>query len=141
VADGDRVAVRLAAQQDNHFFNEFIYINRLPLQRAFLNSKLILLMMSAARVTSLTSLDAARVPLANRVTRQAIAKQVLGSFTAAEIGCLISCAREAVNRPSSSPGLSAKDQPVPAQSLALSPPLAFGHVHQDPRNSTTSRTR
>src|SRR5260370_11573260 len=35
-ADGDRVAVRLAAQQDNHFSNELIYINQLPLQISLL---------------------------------------------------------------------------------------------------------
>src|SRR5467141_4831589 len=35
-ADGDRVAVRLAAQQDNHFSNELIYINQLPLQSSLL---------------------------------------------------------------------------------------------------------
>src|SRR5258707_15592214 len=38
-ADGDRIAVRLAAQQDNHFLNEFIYINQLPLQRALLEQR------------------------------------------------------------------------------------------------------
>src|SRR5438477_157759 len=38
-ADGDRVAVRLAAQQDNHFSNDFIYINQLPLQSALLEQR------------------------------------------------------------------------------------------------------
>src|SRR5260370_19852394 len=38
-ADGHRVAVRLAAQQDNHFSNDFIYINQLPLQSALLEHR------------------------------------------------------------------------------------------------------
>src|SRR6266404_1769991 len=38
-ADGNRVAVRLAAQQDNHFSNDFIYINQLPLQSALLEQR------------------------------------------------------------------------------------------------------
>ena len=59
-ADRNRVPARLTAEQDNHFSNEFIYIDQLVAADApFLNSKLILLMMSAARVTSLTILDAA----------------------------------------------------------------------------------
>src|SRR5258708_9576584 len=37
--DRDRVAVRLAAQQDNHFSNEFIYINQLPLRRVLLEQR------------------------------------------------------------------------------------------------------
>src|ERR1700688_2250690 len=38
-ADGDRIAAGLAAQQDNHFSNEFIYINQLPLQSALLEQQ------------------------------------------------------------------------------------------------------
>src|SRR5260370_2966135 len=38
-ADGDRVAVRLAAQQDHHFSNELTYIKQLPLQRALLEQQ------------------------------------------------------------------------------------------------------
>jgi len=85
-ADGDRVAVRLAAQKDNHFSNELIYINQLPLQSSFLNSKLILPMMSVARVTSLTSLDAASRGLRQvGVIATKHRKQVLAFVTAAEI--------------------------------------------------------
>src|SRR5467141_4618706 len=38
-ADGDRVAAGLAAQQDNHFSNEFIYINRFALRFALLEQR------------------------------------------------------------------------------------------------------
>src|SRR5260221_13442888 len=34
--DRDRVAIRLAAQQHNHFSNKFIYIDKLPLRRILL---------------------------------------------------------------------------------------------------------
>src|SRR5882762_2269472 len=59
----------------------------------FLNSKLILPIMSAARVASLTILDAASLASATSgASRPSHRKQVLAFVTAAEIGCLISAA-------------------------------------------------
>ena len=48
-ADGDRVAARLAVQQNNHFSNELIYIKQLPPQRAYKPARLFRLICTSGK--------------------------------------------------------------------------------------------
>src|SRR6266481_2771300 len=98
----------------------------------FLKSKLMLPMMSAARVTSLTILDAAsHASGTSGASRPSHRKQVLALVTAAEIGCLISCASDAVNSPIVVTLLKCARSACTCRNLALFiRPLAFGHVYR-----------